>query len=258
MPEDEEKLTGGNVAESVVRLGATVRKPATMASPAVHAFLRHLHSKGYSGSPQVFGIDEQGRQILEFIPGAAGHGGDRSTLTDLRRIGLLIRELHDAAASFQSPTGATWDSFSSPDGNEIICHNDLAPWNLVRGTDRWAFIDWDNAAPGTRLWDLALATISFPPVEPDCDLYAAAESIHALASGYGLEPSGYGNLLTQMTRRARASSDLLTDGARTGQQPWARLYAEGHDRYWGPVSNYIGRHASVLNGLLLSFGRAGS
>jgi hypothetical protein len=34
----------------------------------------------------------------------------------------------------------------------------------------WTFIDWDNAVPGTRLWDLAWATISFPPVAPSSDL----------------------------------------------------------------------------------------
>ena len=28
-------------------------------------------------------------------------------------------------------------------------------WNLVRDRDRWVFIDWDGARPGSRLWDLA-------------------------------------------------------------------------------------------------------
>ncbi|MDX6540706.1 MAG: hypothetical protein QOI71_2316, partial [Gaiellales bacterium] len=35
----EEVLAGGNVAAVVVRVGATVRKPATPATPAVHALL---------------------------------------------------------------------------------------------------------------------------------------------------------------------------------------------------------------------------
>ncbi|MBB5065931.1 phosphotransferase enzyme family protein [Granulicella mallensis] len=249
---EEEKLVGGNVSDSVVRIGSTVRKPATVATPAVQALLTHLHSVGFAGAPQGLGLDERGRQVFEFIPGAMWDRKQQNTLADLRRVGALIRSLHDATASFTPPRSAEWNTLSVPDGHDILCHNDLAPWNLVCGADRWAFIDWDNAAPGTRLWDLAWATISFPPVEPDCDLSVAATAIHAIVEGYRLPPSEYGKLLRLMATRARAGSDLLVQGARTGQQPWVRLYAEGHDKYWGPVSNYIDRSASILEGMLVS------
>ncbi len=33
--------------------------------------------------------------------------------------------------------------------------------------------------------------------------------------------------------------DLLRDGHRTGTQPWARLWAEGHGDHWGPAADYI-------------------
>jgi hypothetical protein len=252
---EEEKLVGGNVADSVVRVGSTVRKPATLATPGVQALLAHLHSVGYDGAPQAIGFDESDRQVLEFIPGSLWDKKHQNSPADFRRVGVLIRSLHDAVASFSQPETARWDILSAPDGQEIICHNDLAPWNLVCGADRWAFIDWDNAAPGTRLWDLALATISFPPVEPAGDLSVAATAIHAIVEGYRLGPSEYGNLLRLMARRARAGSDLLREGARTGQQPWARLHAEGHDNYWGPVSDYIDRNVSALEGMLLALSR---
>jgi hypothetical protein len=249
---EEEQLVGGNVADLVIRIGSTVRKPSTAATPAVQALLAHLHSVGFVGAPQGLGFDEHGRQVLEFVPGTMWDRGQQNTSADLRRVGGLIRSLHDATASFTPPVFAEWDALSVPDGQDILCHNDLAPWNLVCGADRWAFIDWDNAAPGTRLWDLALATISFPPVEPGCDLSAAATAIHAIVDGYRLQPSEYGKLLRLMAKRARAGSDLLVHGARTGQQPWARLYAEGHDKYWGPVSDYIDRHVSMMEAMLLS------
>ncbi len=253
---EEEKLIGGNVADLVVRIGSTVRKPATVATPAVQALLAHFHSVGFFGAPQGLGLDERGRQVLEFVPDAMWDRKHQNTLADLRRVGVLIRSLHDATASFIPPEFAEWNALSVPDGHDIICHNDLAPWNLVCGADRWAFIDWDNAAPGTRLWDLAWAAISFPPVEPDCDLSVAATAIHAIVDGYRLQPSEYGKLLRLMAERARAGSDLLLEGARTGQQPWARLYAEGHDRYWGPVSGYISRNVSILEGMLVSLSAA--
>ena len=52
----------------------------------------------------------------------------------------------------------------TPEGSGIIAHHDLAPWNLVIGPARWAFIDWDTAAPGSRLWDLAYALHGFVPL----------------------------------------------------------------------------------------------
>ena len=252
MLEEEEKLVGGNFADSVVRIGSTVRKPATVATPAVQALLEHLRFVGFVGAPQGLGVDERGRQVLEFLPGAVWDKTHQNTVADLRRVGILIRSLHDATGSFAPPVSAKWDALSIPDGSDIICHNDLAPWNLVCGADRWAFIDWDNAAPGSRLWDLAWATISFPPIEPDCDLYAAATAIHAIVDGYRLQPSEYGKLLRLMAERARVGSDLLIEGARTGRQPWARLYAEGHDRYWGPVADYISRNVLTLEGMLIA------
>ena len=167
MSEQEKQLVGGNTAESVVRLGATVRKPGTPSTPAVHAFLAHLRATGFNASPHALGLDEQGRQVLEFVPGPLWHSGLSRTLTDLCRVGSMIRALHNAAASFQVPEAAQWNKRYELDEHEIICHNDLAPWNLVCGADRWAFIDWDAAAPATRIWDLAWAVIPFHPLHLD-------------------------------------------------------------------------------------------
>jgi hypothetical protein len=52
--------------------------------------------------------------------------------------------------------------------------------------------------------------------------------IGAILPGYGLDTSNHRQLITLMVRRARAMYDLLVIGGRTGQQPWARLYADGH------------------------------
>jgi len=46
-----------------------------------------------------------------------------------------------------------------PAAGDLICHSDLAPWNLVRNEQRWVFIDWDNAGPSSRLWDLGYAAL---------------------------------------------------------------------------------------------------
>ncbi len=241
----EERLKGGNTAESVIRLGSTVRKIATPSTPAVQSFVTHLRSVGFQ-APKPLGIDDRGRQVWEYIPGPLWHSSKAHTPADLRRVGALIRSLHDAAASFHAPEGAQWNKHYKASGHDLICHNDLAPWNLVCGDACWTFIDWDAAAPATRLWDLAWSCISFPPFEPDGDLGTAATAMQALLGGYVLEPSMNGELISLMIERSRAEYDLIIEGASQGQQPWVKLHAEGHQRYWGPVAEYIDRNASAL------------
>ena len=69
-------------------------------------------------------------------PGRSGWGPPVS-LDELRRVGRLIRELRDAMESFQPPSDASWQELvPDPAGGDLICHNDLAPWNLVRNDHR--------------------------------------------------------------------------------------------------------------------------
>jgi hypothetical protein len=46
--------------------------------------------------------------------------------------------------------------------------------------------------------------------------------------------------------------DLLRCGSLTGEQPWARLYAEGHGDYWGTAADYIEANAETWRAALLS------
>lgn len=257
-PEQEEQLSGGNTADSVVRLASTVRKPMTPSTPAVHRFLAHLRATGFESCPGVLGIDEKGRQVLEFVPGPLWADNAPHTQIDFRRVGFTIRALHEASISFQQPEEAQWYFRYERDEHELICHNDLAPWNLVCGPERWVFIDWDAAAPSTRLWDLAWACISFPPFKPESSLSEATTAMHALLDGYGLEEASFAKLIRLMISRARAEFNFIVEGARKNEQPWARLYAEEHHQYWGPVSDFIERHALALEQQLTSLGQRDS
>lgn len=242
----EERLTGGNVSDAVVRVGETVRKPATAATPAIEALLRHLEAVGFDGAPRTMGRDGRGRHVVEYIPGDLVMGGPPLTLAELAGIGGVIRRLHDAAASFVSPPGALWDVAIPPDREELITHHDLAPWNLIRSPgpagDRWVFIDWDGAGPGSRLWDLAYAAHGFVPLSPGGDPDHDAPRLRALVDGYGLDAAGRRAVPPLIVAHTRAMVDLLEDGARTGRQPWARLHAEGHADHWGPAADYIARN----------------
>jgi Ser/Thr protein kinase RdoA (MazF antagonist) len=241
-PDAEQLLTGGNVADAVVRVGSTVRKPAGPQTPAVDALLAHLHATGFTGAPRPLGRDAQDRQVLEFVPGRLAHDLPPLDGDQLHRVGQLIRDLHDASDGFEPPPDAAWRVVIPPDRDELICHHDLAPWNLVLGEDRWVFIDWDGAGPGSRLWDLAYACTGFVPFDSNGDPAADGPRLRALADGYGLTSTQRAALPPLIGAHTRGMFDLLRSSSVTGEQPWARLYAEGHGDYWGPAADYIDRH----------------
>lgn len=246
MAEIEEPLSGGNVAPGVVRLGTTVRKPVTPATPAVEAVLRHLERAGFTGAPRFLGRDEQGRQVLEYVDGPLAHELPPMITADLDLVGRLVRDLHEALASFEPPAYARWEVAIPPDRAELVCHHDLAPWNLVLGADRWVFIDWDGAGPGSRVWDLAYTAQSFTPLHAGGDPATDAPRLRALVDGYGADHAQRQQLPALIEAHTRGMFDLLVDGARTGRQPWARLHAEGHGQHWGPAADYVADHADTF------------
>jgi hypothetical protein len=239
---EEHVLLGGNVSDVVVRVGDTVRKPTGPQTPAIEALLSHLNAGGFAGAPRTLGRDERGRHVLEYIPGTLAHEMRPMDTGGLQKVGRLIREFHDVAESFVAATDMHWDVVIPPDRRELICHCDLAPWNLVCDGDRWVFIDWDGAGPGSRLWDLGWSAAGFIPLEHGGDPAKDAPRLRALVDGYGLTAQQRRELPALIGAHSRGMFDLLRRSALTGDQPWARLYAEGHADYWGPAADYADQH----------------
>jgi hypothetical protein len=221
--DEEIPLEGGNVTAGLVRVGDTVRRPAGAWTPAVHALLTHLHEVGFDGAPRSFGLDERGRHVVEWVEGAVTHPDEPGPTLD--EVGRLVRRFHDAAAGFVAPVDAVWGTVIPPEGDDLVVHHDLASWNLVHGAGRVVLIDWDAAGPGTRLWDLAWAAISFTDLD--------GARLRALADGYGLEEGERRALAALLPRRAQGMVDLL----RTGGEPWSRLAATGHLVTWQEITS---------------------
>ncbi|WP_144123895.1 phosphotransferase [Catellatospora sichuanensis] len=243
MVEGEEALVG-NVTAGVVRVGDTVRRPAGPWTEGVDAFLRHLHGSGFTGAPQPLGRDEQGRQVLEYVSGEIGDATGTYALTELAEIGRMQRSLHDAAVNFVPEVGTRWETPIPPDRAELVCHNDVAPWNLVHAERGWVLIDWDGAAPSSRLWDLAYAAQSMAGMSPRRDPAESAVRLRAFTDGYGLDPDRGPELAALLGRRARAMYDLLETGFSENRQPWARIFTEDGP-YWRDTAAYLDRHTAV-------------
>lgn len=244
----EQPLAGGNVSSGLVRVGDTVRRPAGPWSASVDALLTHLERVGFDGAPKALGYDERGRQVLSFVAGPVDASPADLDRYRLREVGVLLRRFHDAAATFVPPAGAIWNVAIPPDAEELICHHDAAPWNLVRGGTRLVLIDWDGAGPGSRMWDLAYAVNGFVPLSPEAALNAdiLAGRVASLVDGYGADDDQRSRLVSLLPRRVWSMYDLLERGHRTGLQPWASLWDAGHGHTWLASARFVEQRSDLL------------
>lgn len=143
-------------------------------SASVHELLRYLADVGFPYSPRILGIDEAGREVLSYIDGDSGPAGWAPVVADdgLVAMARLLREYHDAVQGFRPGRGAGWAAHAgSPQGREVICHGDFAPWNLVwHGTRPVGILDWDYAWPNRPVHDVAYALEYVAPFrdDPEC------------------------------------------------------------------------------------------
>jgi aminoglycoside phosphotransferase (APT) family kinase protein len=153
------------------------------------------------------GIDEDGRERLVFIDGDVPISPypEWSQSDDaLASIARLLRGLHHAARGFDA-RGLTWDdSLADPAGGTLVCHNDVAPENVVfQNGIAVALLDFECAAPGRPVYDLAHLARLCVPVEDEFDQvrlgWRAADRpgrLRLVADTYGLDGDGRAELLS--------------------------------------------------------------
>ncbi|MFJ9691190.1 phosphotransferase [Kitasatospora sp. NPDC101183] len=266
MASDGEELAGGMVnAGAVFRLGSLVDRPAPPNARALHAHLRALRAHGFDGAPTPVRVSADGlREQLGFVPGEVAlppFPAPAMAGAALRSVGALLRRLHDAAAHVPVEAGVDWPSdLADPMGGTLLCHNDLCPENVVlRGGRAVAFIDFDLAAPGRPVWDLAMAARYWVPMldpESAAALYPPgldpAARLRALADGYGLARASRVELplvIEQTTAACRAS---VSRRVAAGNPEYVRALAErgGWER-WDRVQAWlVARRAEFTAALL--------
>lgn len=174
----EHPLVGGAQTEGLVRVDDTTRRPAHHRSRYVDRLLQHLADVGFAGAPRPLGYDDRGRQVLTFVEGdVPGVAPYRLSDARIRSAATLIKNFHDAAATFVS--GA---------GQETVCHGDLGPHNTVfRGEYAVALIDFDvDVGPGRRVDDFAHAVWCFADLtETDVDVTEQARRARLMCDTYG-------------------------------------------------------------------------
>jgi Phosphotransferase enzyme family len=243
VPEPEEHLSGGTLT-SVVRVGDTVHRPTGPWSPVVHALLIHLQTVGFERAPRFLGIDDQGREVLTFLPGTvANWPWPQVMLSDdgPRQIGEWLRDYHDAVRSFERPEDTSWRNGSSgPDIGQLILHGDPGPWNAVWYEGKLqGFIDWDLAHPGDPAEEVLEALWHVVPLYDDdacgeagflegCDrMRRVAVFLDTYGSSIRFEDEpSMANAVLAHAKRQRAETLRLSDA---GVEPWVTLAARWPD-----------------------------
>lgn len=181
-------LTGGNVG-GAVRIGDTVRRPAGPWTPAVHDLLGFLERAGLGGVPRAHGYDEQGREILDFLPGRTYDTAVETPSDDALAAALRwLREYHRVVASYRPAGLVRWrNSTAELAPDQIVCMHDFAAYNwVVSPTGEFAgVIDWDMAGPGVPLDDVAFAAWGSAPLAIPHPPDWVAGRLRLMAGAYG-------------------------------------------------------------------------
>ncbi|TCO44653.1 phosphotransferase family enzyme [Kribbella antiqua] len=177
-------LPGGNVG-GAVRVGDTVRRATGAWTPAVHGLLNYLAEAGVNGVPRVLGFDDQGREILDYLPGTAyGPEVPDDVLADAMR---WLAGYHRVIASYRPEGEIVWrTSRGVLAADQIICMHDYGYYNWIGDETGFSgVIDWDMAGPGVPLDDIAFTAWNTAPLALPGDPAFQARRLRLMASSYG-------------------------------------------------------------------------
>jgi hypothetical protein len=221
-----EALTGGNVG-GAVRIGSTVRRLTGPWTPAVHALLDHVAAAGLDAVPRVLGVDEQGREVLTYLPGRViDIDAELPSESAVAQAMRWLRRYHEAVADFDhrgpwrnAPTGAS-GATSASKHSPMVCHHDLAPYNVAISSsgdgDRVVGVfDWDMAGPGTPLEDLGFAAWNWVPLFRPLPVGQVAQRLRLMAASYGPDVSAR-EILAAVVPRIERSIRVITAGQQAG------------------------------------------
>jgi hypothetical protein len=248
----EVTLPGGNTVGAVL-IGDAVHKPASPSTPTVHALLRHLEDAGFDGAPRALGFDDQGRQMLTYLPGETIN--DRAhwpawAFADsmLTQVGRWLRRVHDLTADFTPPADEAWFAGRTMRPGLIVGHQDAAPFNAVVDGDRLVgFFDWDTAGPSTREFDLAFSALTWVPLaSPSAGTQLSGHEVedrsrrlHLLLDAYGYDSDRHA-FADVVPQRARRQASVIRRMADAGDAASIALI---------PIANLLERSASDVEAL---------
>ncbi len=265
MTAEDEALVGGMMnAGAVFRRGALVERPAPRNARALHAYLLALKEHGFDAAPVPVGLTADGREQLTFIPGDVAlppFPDWAMTKSALESVGSLLRRLHERGTAVAVDTDAEWPrDLADPEGGVMLCHNDVCPDNVVfRDGRAAALIDFDLAAPGRPLWDIAMTARYWVPMLDPGSAAAfypsgldAAARLRILADSYGLSAGDRVELPGVIEQATEVCRAFVTHRVADGDPVYLQALAErgGWDR-WDRMQAWLLDHRKTFTAALL-------
>ncbi|KAA0564644.1 phosphotransferase [Bacillus sp. CH30_1T] len=255
--EKEEILSGGNVS-NVYRLGDTVRRDLKKESQKIHKVLQHLEKKGFNSAPKFLGIDDKNREVLSYIEGEAGNYPLKNYMWSkdaLKEVAKMLRHYHDAVSDFSIEE--SWKPLdNTPQPIEVLCHNDFAVYNIIYNHGKpVGIIDFDVAAPGPRLWDIAYTLYTCVPLsrhyhlesgeavnyDPLKDADRIKQRVKLFFESYGVEGMETG-FLEMVILRVEGLCKTMQRKAREGDKAFKKMIDEGHYDHYQQELKFIRKY----------------
>ena len=250
-----QKLIGGR--DGITRVGKLVYRPAGLWSEQVQRLLYYVRMQRFVKVPKPFGFDEQGREVVSFLPGEVSNyplSANAASLQALTSAAKLLRGYHDASIGFLATPHKPMNwQFPPRSPSEVICHGDFAPYNVVlNGRKAVGIIDFDTAHPGPRVWDIAYALYRWSPftnpknADGFGNIKVQIKRAVKFCEAYGLaseQKQGLGDLiierlteLVKFMKKAAGSDGTFVDN----------VVAEHHSLYLADIE-YITTHRTIIN-----------
>lgn len=229
-------------AGQVVRIDNVVRRPAGANARTTSMLLRELTERGFP-APEPTECDDHGHEYFRWIDGEVPvppYPRWSSTDDALASVGRLLRRYHDTVVSLRLPGSLHWsEELADPRGGPIICHNDVCPENVVfRNGEAAALLDFDFAAPGRIVWDLAQTARMWIPLRPPAFNADRARPnplhrLRVLADAYGLEVEMREEFVEAIVESRRVGSRFVKRRVEAGE----RMFIEAWERNGGAADD---------------------
>lgn len=252
----KEQMSGGNVHQTYKLDDKVYRN--TSGNPNIHLLLQHLQHKNFSYTPKFFGVVNN-QEVLSYIPGYVP--GDKYpscpnyiwSTDNLIEAAKILRQFHDLTVDFlKNNLNSNWElNIFSEDEQQVICHNDFAPYNFVYMDTRIiGLIDFDMVSPGPRIFDIAYALYTIVPLSSfqfddrgnirkyqSFDALIRRQRINLFFEAYQMPRPD--NLKQWIIRRLIVLCDYIDKRAKLGNKAFEKMKKEGTIEYYRQEINFI-------------------